>query len=82
MAFALGSRDGDGWLWVMDIGVAPADRRLRRGHRLLTELLARAAARGAPGAHALIDDENLASQRLHRPCGFESTPGTYRTWWA
>lgn len=77
VGYVLGSVDGDD-VWVMDVGVDPAERGRGIGHWLLTTMLAGAGP--ARRACALVDDENLPSRRLHAAAGFAEERGAYRTW--
>lgn len=57
---------------LMTIAVAPAAQGTGLGRRLLTEVIGRAAVRGATGLLLEVRSDNLAARSLYETAGFET----------
>lgn len=68
--------------WILTIGTAPAARGRGIGAAMLRHAMEMTADAGATRLLARIDDENVASIRLHEAAGFVARPEIHRTlWW-
>jgi ribosomal protein S18 acetylase RimI-like enzyme len=65
---------------LVELGVIPEARRKGIGTWLVREILWSIKSRGIRTVEALIDDENIPSQRLHERIGFIREPNAYWTW--
>jgi ribosomal-protein-alanine N-acetyltransferase len=67
---------------ILTVAVAPADRGLGFGRRLMEEALRRLYREGAAACFLEVDEANVAAVRLYRSLGFEvvgKRKGYYRT---
>jgi hypothetical protein len=75
VAYVIGSVE-DSTLWVIDVGVAPPARGAGLGLYTVATLFRRAESGGLASARALIDVENVPSERIHLRLGLR--PGADR----
>jgi ribosomal protein S18 acetylase RimI-like enzyme len=65
---------------ILELAVLPEFRQRKIGAWLVGEMLSILKDLEATQVYAMIDDENIASRRLHINAGFKRNPGSFWTW--